>query len=328
MALLERAFERERLLYRTRQTYRGCVARFLREANWSLGSYEDVVSDYLSAHAPDWAAATQNQALNAIIFLFRHAVDCPLGKLPEWTYAKKPKRLPVWLSHEEAMRTFMFMREPNRLACEVMYGSGLRISEVARLRLKDIDYANLQIIIRDGKGEKDRRTLLPVSLVEKVREQAEYATAVWNQDRRDGVGPVQLPESVQRKYPRRGYELGEFWLIPSGGLARNPKWGNTRFHLHVDTLAKAIPVAARKAGILKHVKAHVYRHTFATEFLLNGGNIRQLQELLGHTHLETTEIYAHCLPLCASAATSPLDRQPANIVPMHPDIPAPARRFA
>lgn len=331
MTLMDRAMERERLLYRSCKTYRGCVYRFLCEVagKWGGRLPEDVVSEYLGSHASNWAAATQNQALNAIVFFFKNALEKPLGKLPEWTYAQKPKRLPVWLTHAEAMAVLSQMRDPNRLACELMYGAGFRISEVSRLRRKDVNWQELTIVVRDGKGEKDRVTCLPVSLVEKLREQDAYAAGLWAEDRRNGVGPVQLPDSVTRKYPKRGYDEGEYWLLPSSGLARNAaRWGNVRFHICPDTLAKAIGPAARRARVLKHVKAHVFRHSFATEYLQNGGHLHDLKALLGHTHIETTMIYVHCIPRLASRITSPLDHRASNILPMHPEISTPDRRFA
>jgi len=315
LALLEIGMQRERLLYRSQQTYRGCVARFLRDADFSAGTPQEIVSAYLSSHSSSWAAATQNQALNAIVFFFKHGLEKPMGVLPAWTYAQKPKRLPVWLTHEEAMAVLGQMRDPNRLACELMYGAGFRISEVARLRRKDVNWKELTIVVRDGKGEKDRVTCLPMSLVEKLREQDEYAAGLWAQDRRDGVGAVWTPDSMSRKYPKRGLEEGEFWLMPARGLARNPKWGNVRFHICPDTLSKAIPIAARRARVLKHVKAHVFRHSFSTEYLLNGGDLNSLRELLGHTHLGTTQIYLHCVPRLAARIQSPLDRQASNVVP-------------
>lgn len=318
MALLERGMERERLLYRTKQAYRGCVARFLREANWSAGSPEDVASEYLSRHAPNWAAATQNQALNAIVFFFKHGLEKPLGNLPDWARAEKPKRLPVWLTHNEALAVLAQMRDPNRLICELMYGSGFRITEVCRLRRKDVNWQELTVVVRDGKGAKDRVTCLPVSLVEKLREQDAYAAGLWRQDRQNNVGPVWEPDSVMRKCPKRGFEEGDFWMFPAAGLARGKKWGRIRHHVHPDTIAKAIPIATRRASVLKRVTAHVFRHTFATEYLLNGGDLRALQELLGHTNLETTQIYLHCLPRLASRIQSPLDRQPGNVVDFVP----------
>jgi len=318
LELLERAMNQERLLYRSKQTYRGCVHRFLSEARWMGFTPEQVVSNYLSSHSTNWSAATQNQALNAIVFFFKHALQKPLGELPAWTYAQKPKRLPVWLTHEEAISVIAQLSSLPRLACELMYGAGFRITEVCRLRRRDLNWREATIVVRDGKGEKDRVTCMPISLVEKLREQDARSAAMWEDDRRRGVGPVWMPECVTRKYPKVGLEEGNFWLLPAAGLARGKQWGNVRHHIHPDTLAKAIPIAARRARVLKHVKAHVFRHSFATEYLLQGGDIRSLQELLGHTHIETTQIYLHCLPRLASRITSPLDQKPVNIVEFLP----------
>lgn len=171
-----------------------------------------------------------------------------------------------------------------------------------------------------------RVTCLPVSLVEKLREQDAYAAGLWQSDRDNKVGPVWMPESVRHKYPKRGFEEGEFWLLPASGKARGERWGNVRHHICADTLSKAIPIAARRARVLKHVKAHGFRHTFATEYLQNGGVITDLQNLLGHTNIATTQIYAHCLPRLAARIESPLDRKPANIVEMSQFEAAPQRR--
>lgn len=314
LTLLEAAFDRERLLYRSRQSYRGCVVRFLREIVGDSGTAEEIVSGFLSAHAGDWSAATQNQHLNAIVFFFKHALQKPLGELPAWTYAQRPKRLPVWLSHGEAMAVFGKMREPNRLICELMYGSGLRISEVCRMRRKDVNWQELTLVVRGGKGDKDRVTCLPVSLAEKLRSQDFYAQGVWREDRANEVGPVWEPDAVARKYPKLGLEPGEFWMFPAAGLARGKQWGRVRWHVHPDTMAKAIPVAVRRAGVLKRVTAHVFRHSFATEYLKNGGVIYDLQALLGHTTIETTQVYLHALPRLAARIESPLDQRPSNIV--------------
>lgn len=322
MQRLEIGMERERLLYRSKNSYRGCVSRFLNEVRgqWTGRSPEEVVSGFLSSHAWEWSASTQDQYLSACSFFFRHGLEKPLGILPEWTYAQKPKRLPVWLTHDEALSVLSQMRDPSRLACELMYGAGFRISEVTRLRRKDINWSEGMIVVRDGKGEKDRVTCLPQSLVGKLREQDAYAAGLWKQDRQNDVGPVWMPDSVVRKYPKRGLEEGEYWLFAASGLARGKQWGNVRHHMCPDTLSKAIPVATRRAGVLKHVKAHVFRHTFATEYLLNGGDVRSLMDLLGHTNITTTQVYLHCIPRLAARIQSPMDRQPQNVVSFQPEV--------
>ncbi len=318
MHLLDQAMARERLLRRSQEAYRGCAARFIR---WSRASdpslsSEERVSQFLAAKAPHWSASSQNQHLCAIVFFYRAALSKPLGKLPAWASAQKAKRLPSWLSDGEMRRVLALLRGEVYLAGALMYGSGMRVSEVVRLRRRDVMWSEGTIMVRDGKGEKDRVTCLPRTLAEDLMAQDQRAAAMWAEDRQRNIGPVSMPEVVTRKQPRAGFEPGNFWLFFAAGLVRDrAKWGDVRHHLDDSTINKAVRLATRRAQLTKRVTAHVFRHSFATQYLLNGGNIYELSKLLGHTTIATTEIYLHCLPRLGARIESPLDRAPSNIVP-------------
>lgn len=258
--------------------------------------------------APRCAAATQNQALNAIVFLYRDVLREPLGDLGKWARAKRPKRLPTWLTHEEMMRLLDGLKPFTRLMAEVAYGSGLRLAELLALRVKDVDFDSCLISVRGGKGDKDRVTCLPRSVAFKLREHVARCRHLWEQDRALGASAIFMPDGLERKFPNGGKEWPWFWVWPGGNESRDPRTGIVRrHHVHEDTLGKALRVAARRAGIHKRVTAHTLRHSFATNLLTNGASITQVQELLGHTSVETTQVYLHCVPRFAESITSPLD---------------------
>jgi integrase len=278
-------------------------------------STEERISGFLGDIAGRSAESTQNQALCALIYLHK-AIGRPVGKLPDWTRAQRPRRLPEWVSDAEARAVLSQLRDEAFLGCALMYGSGLRVNECARLRWRDVDLAQTALLVRGGKGDKDRVTCLPAAVLEEITTQKARAEGLWKEDRSRGLPGVQVPDSVGRKQPHAGETFGMFWVFPAAGLSRDPRSGlRRRHHLHADTFAKALSVAARRAGVQRRVTPHALRHSFATAYLLNGGAIHELQELLGHANIATTSIYLHCLPTLGARARSPLDAQPGNIVP-------------
>ncbi|MEQ1861451.1 MAG: integron integrase [Chthoniobacteraceae bacterium] len=313
------ACRRERLSLATERDYAGCVRRFVEWLSTNSGCQslcpEDRVCEYLSQRAPHISASTQNQSLHALLLFYRAVLKQPLGRLPAWARAERPRRLPDWLPDADVRRVLALLRDEVHLGCSMMYGSGLRVNEAAGLRWRAINYEHLAITIRAGKGDKDRTVPLPVSLVEELRRQEQHALALWHEDRAVGRPGVQIPDAVAHKSPRAGEDFGMFWVFPAAGLSRDPRSGIVRrHHLIDDTFANALRRAVRRSGITKKITPHCLRHSFATEYLLQGGAIHELKELLGHASIQTTEIYLHCLPALGARVRSPLDREPTNIV--------------
>ncbi len=254
------------------------------------------------------SASTQNQALNAINFLYKEVFNQPFGKMDNITWAKKPQRLPVVLSAEEVMTLISKMEGNFRLMAEILYGAGLRLMECMRLRVKDIDFALNQIVVRSGKGEKDRLTVLPEKIHQCLKNQIAIVINQHEQDLRDGYGRVYLPYALSKKYPNADKELGWQYLFPAAKISVDPRSGiKRRHHISEDILQKRVKQAAFKSGITKQVSCHVLRHSFATHILQNGYDIRTVQELLGHNDVKTTMIYTHVLNQGGLAVKSPLD---------------------
>jgi integron integrase len=258
------------------------------------------------------AASTQNQALSAILFLYRHVLDMQLDEtalLP--IRPSKPKRVPTVLSKAEAKAVIENMEGGYRLMAQIMYGSGLRLIEVLRLRVKDIDFDNHQIVVRDGKGENDRITVFPDVLREPLRLHLNYVKALHDKDLAAGFGTVYLPYALERKYPNANREFAWQYVFIAADLSRDPVSGmKQRHHVHETSLQKAVREAARLAKIDKHVTPHTFRHSFATHLLQDGYDIRTVQELLGHKDVRTTMIYTHVLQRGGLAVRSPLDDTP------------------
>jgi integron integrase len=254
------------------------------------------------------AASTQNQALNAIVFLYKNVLGQELEGLQGLERAKKPKRLPVVFIKDEAQRILARLDGLSWLMASLMYGSGLRVLEALRLRVKDIDFSYCQIVVRDGKRQKDRLTMLPHSLTPHLHTQLEKVRALHQQDLTAGYGEVYLPYALARKYPTANRELGWQYLFPSHKLSVDPRSGKTRRH-HIDeqTVQRAVKQAIRAAGIRKAGSCHSLRHSFATHLLENGYDIRTIQELLGHSDVKTTMIYTHVLNQGGRGVRSPLD---------------------
>lgn len=254
------------------------------------------------------SAATQNQALCAIIFLYRYVIKKEITDL-KYSYTKRPRALPTVLTHEEAMQVISYLKGQHKLIASLLYGCGLRINEALRLRLKDINLADNTLFIFRGKGGKDRYTLLPRSLNCVVAKQIEKARAVHKRDLEEGFGLTSLPSSLIRKYSSAAKDLAWQYLFPSTTRCEHPYDGYIcRHHIHETTFRKQLRAAVLQCNIPKRIKAHTFRHTFATQLLLNGTDIRTVQELLGHTDLRTTELYTHVVGSRFSLTTSPLDR--------------------
>jgi integron integrase len=255
------------------------------------------------------AASTQNQAISAILFLYRHVLH---ASLDETLLAKfrpqRAKNIPTVLSKEEVKKVIDRLQGVNKLAAQLLYGSGLRIMECLRLRVKDIDFANHQIVVRDGKGGGDRVTPLPASLIEPLQRQLQYAKIIHDQDLAEGYGAVHLPYAIQNKSSNAPKEWEWQYLFPAPNRSEDPQSKIIRRH-HLDdsTLQKAVKHAAKLAKITKKVSPHTFRHSFATHLLQSGYDIRTVQELLGHKDVKTTMIYTHVLQRGGLAVKSPLD---------------------
>ena len=310
--------ERARAL-ETERTYVGWMRRFMAfsftHPDLRACTPEELARRFVEAHARQWSVATQDQFRNAIVFYYKRVVGKPLGDLGPWAHAKRPQRLPVWLAHDDMMRLIHCLRGDARLMAEIAYGSGLRSKELSRLRWKDINFAQGQIEVRGGKGDKDRVTFLPKSSVAALREHEQRMRAIWEHDRHHQRPAVEVPSE---KYD--GTSWPWFWVWAANNESTDPRSGIVRrHHVHRSTLGKAISAAVPIWGGNQRVTVHSLRHSFATELLTAGMPIQELQALLGHSDIATTQVYAHCLPRLTSRRQSPLDRIDAveqpNVIP-------------
>ncbi len=258
------------------------------------------------------ASSTQNQALSALLFLYREVLDLPFPDLDldRLVRARKPERLPTVLTRPEVKSILEQMDGVPRLVATLLYGTGMRLLEALRLRVKDIDFVNALVVVRDGKGAKDRITMLPASLKEQLKTHLLTVRRVYDEDRKAGIGPVHLADALDRKYPGAGTEWGWQWVFPAAALSLDPRGGATRrHHLHEVVLQKAVRRALREAGVARPASCHTLRHSFATHLLEDGHDIRTIQELLGHRDVSTTMIYTHVLNRAGGrGVVSPLDR--------------------
>lgn len=254
------------------------------------------------------AASTQNQALSALVFLYREVLKKDFDWLANLERAKKPARLPVVLTESESRNVLAHLDDRNWLMASLLYGSGLRLMECIRLRVKDIDFEYQQITVRDGKGQKDRITMLPESSSAVLKHHLERVRLLHEKDLGDGYGETYLPYALERKYKNANREWGWQYVFPATKLSRDPRSGNVRRH-HIDekSLQRAVKNAVRAAGIEKTATCHTLRHSFATHLLKNGHDIRTVQELLGHKDVSTTMIYTHVLNRGGRGVRSPLD---------------------
>jgi integron integrase len=254
------------------------------------------------------AVSTQNQALNALVFLFREVLGREVGELGEYDRPQRGKKLPVVLTKAEVQRVLASADERYRLVLELLYGTGLRLLEGLRLRLKDVDFAQGQIVVRDGKGFKDRVTVLPEKLVERLRGHLTKVRSLHLQDLKAGNGRVFLPGALKVKYPNADREPGWQWLFPSSRLSVDPLDGILkRHHLTETAIQRAMKEGVTRSGILKNASCHTLRHSFATHLLEAGYDLRTLQDLLGHKDVTTTQIYTHVMTKPGIGVRSPLD---------------------
>ena len=321
IALVHKTCQLARKSRHTASTYAGWVARYCEHAKrCPAGTSEDKLRTFLEALAPHCAAATQNQALNAVVFFYRDCLRTPLGDLGRWARAKRPERLPTWLSAEEMRLLLDNMSGVAKLMAAFAYGTGLRLAELLALRIKDVDMDGHLVTVRGGKGDKDRVTCLPHALDLPIRQHLQRVRVLYDRDRAAGRNAIYLPSGLERKYPNAGKEWPWFWMFPANSERTDPETKIVRrHHLHEDTLGKAIKAACYKCGMGKRVTAHTLRHSFATNLLASGASITQVQELLGHTSVETTQVYLHCIPQFAKTITSPLDVAPKLLAfPLQP----------
>ena len=299
--------------YRTEQSYCSWIRRyiFFHKMKHPLEMGEREINLFLTdlAVRGKVSASTQTQALAALLFLYREVLGREIGDLGEVVRARKPKRLPVVLTPKEVKAVLDKLGGQKRLMAGLLYGSGLRLMECLRLRVKDLDFERGEITVRQGKGGKDRVTVLPAALRRPLSKHLESSVReLFEKDRAGGLPGVQLPDALDRKYPNAGKEWGWQWVFPAPGPSKDPRTGIVRrHHLHETLLQRAVHAASRQAGIPKPVTCHTFRHSFATRLLETGYDIRTVQELLGHNDVSTTMIYTHVLNRGGRGVVSPAD---------------------
>ncbi|SIQ38245.1 integron integrase [Aquipseudomonas alcaligenes] len=314
--LLDQVREQIRLRHysiRTEAVYLEWVKRYIRFHKYrhpqEMGGPE--VEAFLSdlAVRRDVSASTQNQALSAILFLYKQVLQIELSWMEGVIRARRPQRLPVVLTREEVASVLAQLDGTLWLIASLLYGSGMRLMEVLRLRVKDVEFARLEILIRDGKGQKDRVTMLPRKLAAPLELHLQRVRALHEQDLREDYGRANLPHALARKYPNAAAEWGWQFVFPSVNRSEDPRSGGIfRHHLHEKTIQRAVRNAVRRVGLHKPATPHTLRHSFATHLLESGQDIRTVQELLGHSDVKTTQIYTHVLNRGGLGVLSPLDR--------------------
>lgn len=309
---LREALRLKHYAYRTEKTYIYWIRRYVQYHHWrkpsSMGASE--IHEYLSHLAvnEDVAASTQNQALNAIVFLYRDVVKKEPGDFSSFARARVRRRLPVVLSRAEVQSLLHNMDGVEELVARLMYGTGIRISEAVRLRVKDIAFDRNEITVRAGKGDKDRRVPLPGVLKNDLLQQLDGRRAMFEADRKAGMHEVEMPHALARKYPKAKFEWKWQYVFPADSYSTDPRTGvERRHHLDPQRVQRAVQAAARKAGLTMRVTPHALRHSFATHLLESGQDIRTVQELLGHADVKTTMIYTHVLNKGPLGVVSPLD---------------------
>jgi len=298
---------------RTEQSYCDWVRRYVQfhqmHCREELVPAEPRIEAFLSdlAVKGNVAVSTQNQAFNALLFVYREVLHVQVGQIDS-VRATRPARVPTVLTAGEAKQVIVAMSGDPQLVVKLIYGGGLRLLEALRLRVQDVDFGMRQLTIRDGKGAKDRYTVLPESVIPRLKEHLERVKLTHQEDLAKGYGAVYLPGALDRKYPAAPREWGWQYVFPARDLSMDPRTGITRrHHLEEATVHRAIKIAVGRTGIAKRVSSHTFRHSFATHLLQRGSDIRTIQELLGHNDVSTTMIYTHVLRQGGTGTKSPLD---------------------
>jgi integron integrase len=313
--LLDQLRERVRYLHyslRTEEAYVYWCRAFvkfhgLRHPRELDGEHVEAFLGWLAAER-HVAASTHRQALSALLFLYTKVLEMDLPWMNEIGRPRAHRRLPVVLTVDEVNRVIKQMHGQTKLLCALLYGTGLRLMEGLRLRVKDVDFGQRALIVREGKGSKDRVVMLPLTLVPALQAQLAHARRLWAQDSQDGRGGVHMPDALDRKYPRAGQSWSWFWLFPQEETAVDPRTGvQQRHHAFDQSFQRAFKRAVTAAGIVKPATPHTLRHSFATHLLQDGYDIRTVQDLLGHADVATTMIYTHVLKLGGGAVRSPVD---------------------
>lgn len=308
-----RAFMRAKhLAYRTEKTYCAWIIDFIRfnQRKHPEALDKEHVNAWLShlANNRHVAVNTQKTALNAVVFLYKQFLNRDLGEF-EFTRTNKGRRLPVVFTHEEALQVISAMSGVHKLAVSLMYGAGLRVMEAVRLRVQDIDFGESCIFVREAKGEKWRRTLLPRSLIEPLKIQIELSLAIHQQDLAQGFGEVYLPHALAKKYPKAAISPAWQYVFPASSKAVDPRSDVIRrHHIGEQQVRRSVALALGKTNIRKKASCHTFRHSFATNLLRAGTDIRNIQELMGHNDVSTTMIYTHVIGIHERGVSSPLDK--------------------
>ena len=316
LAETQRLIRLKHYSFSTERTYQQWIKRFLDYARQTGG--KETVADIETADCKNFlsylalqekvSASTQNQAFNAILLLFRHVLCKDMGNMAETVRAKRGQKLPVVFSIEEIRKLLGCLTGRDLLIAGLLYGSGLRLMELARLRVKDVDMDLKTLTVRSGKGDKDRTTILPAAVKEQLKNHLTEVKKLHESDLACGYGEVHLPDALGRKYPNAGKEWAWQYVFPANKLSVDPRSGKVwRHHIGDSAIQEMIKKAIKNSAIPKHGSVHTLRHNFATQLLMNGVNIREVQELLGHKNVETTMIYTHVLRDMSHAPKSPLD---------------------
>ena len=313
-ALIEKARQVmavKHLSIKTEKSYIGWIARYSRFviAN-PTGTTEQKIGAYLThlATRRNVSASTQAQALNAIVWLYKHVIKKPVGDIGAFTHSRRPRRLPTVLSQNEVQNLLRNITGTQWLICSLLYGAGLRLNECLSLRTQDIDFDRHMIMVRNGKGGKDRAATLPAPLIQPLKQQIEHARRTHRRDLANGYGSVYLPHALEAKLKTRATDFAWQYIFQASKIAADPRTGEMRrHHLHDSTAGKAIRAAARAAGINKRIGAHTLRHSYATHMIERGTDISTVQKLLGHSDIRTTQIYIHVAREAAATIASPLE---------------------